>query len=81
MPPTKGNERDNWRISWVTENHANHALEIAFLEKDGVEVLKASTTNEAMQILKEEEPSIDAIITGVSQKKIILKMQKRDLIY
>jgi len=59
----------DWRILWVTENHTFHALEIDFLEKDGVDVIKANTTKEAMEILKDENDSIDAIITGLSRKE------------
>jgi len=71
-----GIKSKDWRILWVTEDHANHAFEIAFLERDGVEVLKASTTKEAMEILKEEEASIDAIITGVSRKENNIENRK-----
>jgi PleD family two-component response regulator len=62
-------KKKEWSVLWVTENHKSHAFEIAYLERDGVDVIKATSTKEAIEILKEEAGSIDAIITGMNRKE------------
>src|SRR5688500_11726509 len=36
---TPAAQKKDWRVLWVTENHKSHAFEIAYLERDGVDVI------------------------------------------
>ncbi len=69
IAPPAINNKKNWRVLWVTAKHENHAFEIGYLERDGVEVTKANSTKEALEILKDQADSIDAIVTGVSRRE------------
>lgn len=72
-------QKKEWRILWVTENHKSHAFEIAYLERDGVDVIKANSNKEAIDILKDEASSIDAIITGINRKENNIQNPKAGL--
>lgn len=72
-------QKKDWRILWVTENHKSHAFEIAYLERDGVDVVKAHSTKEALEILKEEAAAIDAVITGMNRKENNIENPKAGL--
>ncbi len=67
--PLNGLIKKKWRVLWVTGKHENHAFEIDYLEKDNVEVIRAHSTNEAMEILNVQADIIDVIVTGVSRKE------------
>jgi hypothetical protein len=69
MKSSNGLIKSKWRVLWVTGKHENHAFEIDYLEKDGVEVIRAHSTNEAMEILNVQADIIDAVVTGVSRKE------------
>jgi len=69
VKPLNGVSKGKWRVLWVTGKHENNAFEIDYLEKDGVEVIKAHSTDEAMQILQVQADIIDAVVTGVSRKE------------
>lgn len=72
-------KKKEWRILWVTGNHLSHAFEIAYLERDGVDVIRANTTKEALDILKDEASTIDAIITGMNRKENNIENPKAGL--
>lgn len=67
--PAPGTVHRKWRVLWVTGKHESHALEIHFLETDGIEVLRAHTTEEALHILYAQAEILDGVITGVNRNE------------
>jgi len=65
----EGVEPDRKRILWVMDNPQNYAFAIAKLERDGVEIIKAKSTAEAIELLNLQGADIDGIVTDVSRQE------------
>jgi len=54
-------------VLWADDNPANNAYEMAKLRKDGVQVIEARSTAEAMATLDSGRPPIDVVITDLGR--------------
>jgi CheY-like chemotaxis protein len=59
----------NLTVLWVDDVPSNNAYEIAKLRGDGVEVIEATSTDEAMGIIASSPRRIDIIITDMGRKE------------
>lgn len=57
------------RVLWVDDAPANNALEIARLKADGVEVVEATSTAEAIRTLMGARAEFGAVITDMGRKE------------
>ncbi len=63
--PTEGLQRLG-SVLWVDDFPQNNAFEVEALQRKGVDVIQALTTNEALQILA-DRPGIDVIISDMGR--------------
>ena len=57
------------RVLWVDDNPENNAFEIAKLRDDGLQVVQATSTDEAMGILLSGRLEVDAIISDMGRRE------------
>lgn len=55
------------RILWIDDNPENNAFEIAKLRDDGLQIVQATSTDEAMSIILSGRLEVDAIISGMGR--------------
>jgi CheY-like chemotaxis protein len=66
-PAEPASPRAVHRILWVDDIPANNAYEIAKLQSDGFEILKALSTSEALAILQGGDLVVDAIVSDMGR--------------
>jgi CheY-like chemotaxis protein len=54
-------------VVWADDNPANNAYETAKLQKDGVQVVEARSTAEAMKTIESGRPPVDLVITDLGR--------------
>jgi CheY-like chemotaxis protein len=57
------------RLLWVDDNPENKAFEIAKLRDDGLQIVQAVSTDEAMGLLTSGRVEVDAVVSDVSRRE------------
>jgi CheY-like chemotaxis protein len=67
--PSIGQPATPRRILWVDDIPSNNAYEIAQFKAEGIDILQATSTEEAMRILIENRLPVGAVITDMGRRE------------